>query len=379
MWINPKYAFILWGFMASVLCIACSPRHSENSLQPNNVKGETRTMDFEKFKDTPHIGSSQKSLHPGSVKWPTLNGNPPIVIAHRGASGYLPEHTLAAYDLAIDLGADYIEPDLVITKDGQLVARHDRYLSSTTNIGDHGEFADRKTVKEGREEADWFVEDFTLAELKTLRAVQPREGRSPEFDGQFEIPTFEEILQLAQHRSLSAGRRIGVYPETKHPAALEALGLSFDDELLRLLDAYGFQNADDPVFIQSFEADNLKRLRVKTNLRQIFLTENEPDIAMDEIRRFADGIGPYKKLLIDEAGGDSGFVGRAHRADLMVHPWTFRDDDVWPLFDGDTRAEIEMFMRLGIDGLFSDFANTPVSVRAVLHKKLFYSDGEKSR
>ncbi len=308
--------------------------------------------------------------HIETKSWPTLDGKPPIIIAHRGASGYLPEHTLAAYDLAIDLGADYIEPDLVITKDGVLIARHDRYLSTTTNVADHPEYAARKTEKPGHDGAEWFVEDFTLAELKKLRAVQPRKDRSPEWDGIFEIPTFEEILQLAQSRSADTGRRIGVYPETKHPAALEALGLFFDEELLRLLKMYGYDKASDPVFIQSFEIENLKRLRDQTTVRLIFLTERLPNVSFNEIASFADGVGPYKKLLLDESKRDTGFINNAHNAGLEVHPWTFRDDDVLPEFDGDIRGEMKIFFELGIDGMFSDFSDTAVSVRAVTARRL---------
>ncbi|MEL6688485.1 MAG: glycerophosphodiester phosphodiesterase family protein, partial [Pseudomonadota bacterium] len=181
-------------------------------------------------------------------QWNTLDGSAPLIIAHRGASGYLPEHTLAAYDLGIDMGADFIEADLVITKDGVLVARHDRYLSDSTNVADHPEFAGRKVVKPGHDGADWFVEDFTLAEIKTLRAKQVKAGRPTEFDGLYEIPTFDEVLALVVRRSEETGRRIGIYPETKQPAALETLGLSFDTALLDSLAQYRFDSADDPVF-----------------------------------------------------------------------------------------------------------------------------------
>jgi len=322
-------------------------------------------MDFDQFKS---LEQNKTGVEMG--RWPTLDGRQPLVLAHRGASGYLPEHTLAAYDLAIDLGADYIEPDLVITKDGVLVARHDRYLSSTTDVALHAEFLSRKTEKPGHEGADWFVEDFTLAELKTLRAVQPRKDRSAHWNGKFEVPTFEEILKLAQARSLEIGRRVGVYPETKHPKALEALGLSFDDELLRLLNEYGYSGKNDPVFIQSFEDENLRRLRSRTTIKFIYLTLEDPALSMGDIATFADGVGPYKKLLINKMGEDSGFLARAHEAGLAVPPWTFRDDDVLALFNGNTREEIEFFMRLGVDGLFSDFADTPVSVRVVLQRSL---------
>ena len=174
------------------------------------------------------------------VTWTTRSGERPIIIAHRGASGVLPEHTLAAYERAIEQGADFIEPDLVITRDRHLVARHDRYLSTTTNVSDLSEFAARKTVKPGRDAADWYVEDFTLAELKTLRARQPRAGRSKAYDDQYEIPTFGEVLELVAGRSEALGRPIGVYPEAKQPGALNALGYSHDADLLAALRKYGF-------------------------------------------------------------------------------------------------------------------------------------------
>lgn len=294
--------------------------------------------------------------------WKTLSGEAPLVIAHRGASGVLPEHTLAAYDRAIEMGANFIEPDLVITKDGVLVARHDRYLSGSTDVADRPEFADRKVTKPDHAGADWFVEDLTLAEIKTLRAKQPRAGRPTEFDGQFEVPTFDEVLELITRRSDETGRRIGVYPETKHPAALAALGLEHDAAMLASLKARGFDGADDPVFIQSFELDNLKRLNELTDIRLVFLTENRPAIALSELAKNVDGIGPYKKLLINEAGEDTGFVKAVHKAGLVVHPWTFRDDALDPAFPN-IDAEIKAYYALGIDGIFSDFPDTALLAR----------------
>ncbi len=300
-----------------------------------------------------------------ALSWHTLNGEPPIIIAHRGASGYLPEHTLAAYALAIDMGADFIEPDLVITKDGELVVRHDRYLSDSTNVADHPQFADRKRVKVGHEGADWFVEDFTLAEIKTLRTKQVKAGRPTDFDGLYAIPTFDEVLELVTQRSEETGRRIGIYPETKQPAALEALGLSYDTALLDSLTKFGFDGDDDPVFIQSFEMENLRRLSQKTNIRLIYLFGQPLSLSLEEIARFADGIGPYKLLLIDDLGVPTGLVKEAHELDLPVHTWTFREDDVAPQFQGIAKDELIHFMDLGVDGLFSDFPDTAVKARGV--------------
>ncbi len=290
----------------------------------------------------------------------TLSGDKPLIIAHRGASGLRPEHTLAAYQLAIDMGADYIEPDLVITQDGHLVARHDRYLSTTTNVSDLPEFADRKTEKPGHKGADWFVEDFTLAELKTLKARQPREGRLKRFDDNYDIPTFDEVLALAQEMSEQRGRRIGVYPETKHPTALEALGLSFDDALLSSLENHGYGTGNDPVFIQSFETGNLKRLKEKTSVRLVFLTEDVPTMSFEDIAKFASGVGPYKILLSDDELNSTGFIEKAHAAGLEVHPWTFRDDQPDARFPNKIK-EARHYFDLGIDGGFFDFPDTGIA------------------
>ncbi len=292
--------------------------------------------------------------------WNSLSGKAPLVIAHRGASGVLPEHTLAAYERAIDMGADFIEPDLVITKDGYLVARHDRYLSGSTNVSDRPEFADRKVEKAGHDGADWFVEDFTLAEIKSLKARQPRAGRSTAYDYLYDIPTFDEVLNLIQTRSKESGRKIGVYPETKHPKALGDLGLSHDAPLLASLKKYGFAGETDPVFIQSFELENLRRLDSLTSIRLIFLTDKDPDF--DLIAKTVDGVGPHKKLLIDGDGNPTGFIQAAHRVGLEVHPWTFRDDDKNPAFE-DIDAELKAYYGLGVDGVFSDFPDTARNVR----------------
>ncbi len=291
--------------------------------------------------------------------WNTLSGEPPLIIAHRGASGVLPEHTLAAYDRAIEMGADYIEPDLVITKDGHLVARHDRYLSSTTNISDRPEFADRKRSDPTHEGEDWFVEDFTLVEIKTLKARQPRAGRSKDFDDQYDVPTFEEVLQLVADRNTD-DRQIGIYPETKQPTAFARTGLSHDAPLLRQLAQYGYDSADAPIFIQSFEMENLERLNALTDLKLIFLTETTPDF--ERVSKTVDGIGPYKELLLDASGADTGFVAAAHAAGLAVHPWTFRDDQLDPKF-GDIDTEMKAYYALGVDGVFSDFPDTALRAR----------------
>lgn len=292
--------------------------------------------------------------------WKTLSGEPPIVIAHRGASGVLPEHTIAAYQRAIDIGADYIEPDLVITKDGHLVARHDRYLSGSTDVSDRSEFADRKRPDPNHAGEDWFVEDFTLAEIKTLRARQPRPGRSQAYDGKYEIPTFEEVVQLAKIASKSSGRPIGLYPETKHPSVFAAVGLRHDESMLDTLSAFGYKTASAPVFIQSFELENLERLNALTDIRLVFLTDKYPDFSA--IAKFVDGVGPYKELVIDSEASATGFVDAAHAAGLAVHPWTFRDDQSNEAFP-DIDAELKAYYALGVDGVFSDFPDTALRAR----------------
>ncbi len=319
----------------------------------------------------------------------TLSGEPPIVIAHRGASGNVVEHTLEAYQRGIDYGADFIEPDLVLTKDGVLVARHENEISGTTNVADKPEFADRKTTKfiDGRDHAGWFTEDFTLAELKTLRAKERLPDVRPEnmqYDGKFEIPTFDEILQLLKAHETRTGERVGVYPETKHPSYFAAIGLVHEKPMLELLTKYGFDGADDPVFIQSFEASNLRALNAKTDIRLVQLVADEggpfdlPDVlyadmltaaGLAEMAKYADGIGPSKNMVIPRnADGrlsePTGLVAAAHKARLVVHPWTFRIENAFlpaDFHDGDTasangdmKAEIQAYLATGIDGIFSD-------------------------
>lgn len=285
----------------------------------------------------------------------------PIVIAHRGASGVLPEHTLEAYEKAIDLGADFIEPDLVITADGVLVARHDRWLSDSTDVADRPEFAARKIAKPGRAAPDWYVEDFTFAELRTLRARQVFPGRSKDDDGRFLIPRLEEILELARDA------RVGVYPEAKEPAALALLGHDFTAPLLNALGQYGFGPGGLPVFIQSFDADFLRGLRNRTRIPLIMLIDAEngaESVTLEQAAVFADGVGPYKAMLIDPQGQDTAYVKRAHKLGLIVHPYTFRDDWVGAGF-ADIRAELQAFLALGVDGLFTDFVDTAIAVRGV--------------
>ncbi len=336
-------------------------------------------------------GCGVQAGQPGeaSMTQKTLTGAAPVIIAHRGASGERPEHTLAAYRLAIEQGTDFIEPDLVLTKDGILVARHENAIGDTTNVADSPEFAARRTTKiiDGEEITDWFTEDFTLAELKTLRARE----RLPElrrantrYDGLYDVPTFEEVLQLLDAHEARTGQRIGVYPETKHPGYFKALGLSHDEPLLTLLEQYGYHGKADPVFIQSFEVGNLKTLAKKTDVRLVQLVASEGGPAdregqtyaamlttdgLQDIASYAAGLGPSKDLVIarnflGRLGSPTGLVEAAHRAGLLVHPWTFRAENhflptnfksgIDPRDTGDLAGEIAAFLAAGVDGLFSD-------------------------
>jgi glycerophosphoryl diester phosphodiesterase len=297
--------------------------------------------------------------------WTTLDGRPPLVIAHRGASGDRPEHTLEAYTLAIEQGADVIEPDLVMTADGVLVARHDRYLSTTTDVADRAEFAARRRVDGERD--DWWVEDFTFAELRTLRARQPWPGRGQGFNDQFLIPTFEEILDLA------AEHGVRTEPEVKTPGYFVSVGLDPLPELVRILREHGLDGEDAPTAIQCFEPDFLARLNgaVDTPLLMLVFPMREldpaadplqPTVALGDMAAFADGVGPAKGLVITPAGEDTGLVARAHALGLTVHPWTFRDDQ--PVAAGvGIEAELDRIYRLGVDGVFTDFPATAVRVR----------------
>ena len=327
----------------------------------------------------------------------------PIVIGHRGSPAYRPEHTIASYTLAIEMGADYIEPDLVFTKDGQLVARHEPDIGATTNVADHPEFASRQTTRtiDGVIFANtWFTFDFTLAELKTLRAKERLPLVRPQntaLDGLFEVPTFQEVIDLAKAKG------VGIYPETKHPTFFQSLGFSFDAPLLDTLRRNGLDRPGAKVFIQSFEVGNLQRLRRETPLPLIqlidvagapadFVASGDPRTYDDlvtpqglaEISTYADGIGPDKSRIV--AGNSAGkplgqpttLVRDAHRVGLLLHPFTFRPENDFLAADfrvgnpsspeylharGDQPAELALYYELGVDGLFADNADTAVAVR----------------
>jgi glycerophosphoryl diester phosphodiesterase len=328
----------------------------------------------------------------------------PIVIGHRGAAGYRPEHTLAGYALAARMGADYVEPDLVSTKDGVLVARHENDISGTTDVADHPEFANRKTTKvvDGATITGWFTEDFTLAELKTLRAKERLPGvrqRNTIYNGRFQIPTFQEIIDLTRKLSKELHRTIGIYPETKHPTYFRKIGLPLEPALIATLDRNHLNNSKAKVFVQSFEVGNLKALDKKLDVPLIqlfdepqlrpadFVDKGDPrtygDLATDaglrDIAKYADGVGPWKNYIVprDAAGrslAPTDFVQRAHQAGLLVHPYTFRNENQFlplelrsnadPNAYGNAIAEYEQFFKLGVDGLFSDNSDTAVEARS---------------
>jgi glycerophosphoryl diester phosphodiesterase len=322
-----------------------------------------------------------------------------IVIAHRGASGERPEHTLAAYDLAIEQGADFIEPDLVPTKDGVLVARHENNITDTTDIADRPEFAARKTTRtiDGSKQTGWFTEDFTLAELKSLRAKERLpmlRGDNRAYDGQYEVPTLAEVIALAKQRSAETGRTIGIYPETKHPTYFASIGLPLEPALLAELRKAGWDRADAPVFIQSFEVENLRTLATQTRVRLIQLMA-EDDAPADgaaqsyatmatpeglrAVASYAYGIGPNKAMVTGSGGKPTPLVADAHAVGLKVHSWTLRAENhflplrhksgIDPRAHGRLADEIAEQLAAGVDGFFIDFPYAGVQARDAITRR----------
>jgi glycerophosphoryl diester phosphodiesterase len=365
----------------------------------------------------------------------TLNGQAPLVIGHRGAAGHLPDHTLEGYLKAIEMGADFIEPDLVATKDGELIARHEPNITGTTDVASRPEFASRKATRkvDGVDETGWFATDFTLAEIKTLRAIQPLSDRSTAYNGLYQIPTLREVLNLAKTEGAKRGKTIGVYPETKHPTYHDDANLKLEDRLLAILTEYGYTKKDSPVIVQSFETANLKYLRTKTQVRLVQLVDGDDydfktgavtfaapfdrpydwtragktelfgsmvtPAGLADIAKYADGVGPWKPYIIPVKGtyGADGkmvdvnkdgavnymdassvdpttLIADAHKVGLTVHTWTFRNEAKRLTADlkGDPKAEYLLFYRAGIDGLFSDFSDTAVAARNDYFKELGY-------
>jgi glycerophosphoryl diester phosphodiesterase len=364
--------------------------------------------------------------HAAAQDKPGAGRERPLVVGHRGASGVLPEHTLEAYRLAIAMGADFIEPDLVATKDGVLVARHEPMLSGTTDVADRPDFAARRRTMhvDGQPVTDWFAGDFSLAEIKTLRARQAMFDRDQSHNGKYAIPTFQEVIDLAKAETARLGRPIGVYPETKHPLFHAAIGLALEDRLLAALAGAGWSDRAAPVIVQSFETANLKYLRGRTGVRLVQLVDGDGvdkdgnvtlappserpydfvvtgdartfrDLltkeGLAEIRTYADGVGPWKPYLLparqldrdndgkpDDLNGDgvlderdrvlmppTRVVADAHAAGLFVHTWTFRSEPkrLASDFKGDPAAEYRAIYALGIDGVFSDHPDAAVKAR----------------
>jgi len=368
----------------------------------------------------------------------TLDGKPPMVAAHRGASGYLPEETLEAYVKAVELGADYIELDLISTKDGVLVARHDPNLGISTDVAKHPEFAARKRTMsvDGEVQTGWFSSDFTLAEIKTLGAISTDAQRPQEFNGKFKVPTFQEVIDLAKRLSKETSRTIGIYPETKNPSHFRLLGLPLEDKMLAALTEAGWNSRSAPVILQSFEPGSLKYMRSKGSaLRMVQLIDGDSvdlktgaitfgvpsdrpydwtlagdkrnfdamvtPAGLAEIKTYADGIGPWKRYIVSVKGklgadgkvvdqnGDgkvndadattlepTKLIADAHAAGLFVHAFTFRNEGrrLSASYSGDPAKEYLQYYALGLDGLFTDFTDTALAARA---EYLRQAKGEK--
>ncbi|MEV4278807.1 glycerophosphodiester phosphodiesterase [Actinoplanes xinjiangensis] len=326
----------------------------------------------------------------------------PLVVGHRGASGYRPEHTLASYELAARLGADYLEPDLVITKDGVLVCRHEPEIGGTTDVAARPEFASRRrtVILDGVSVTGWWTQDFTLAELKTLRATERIPAirqQNTVYDGYFEVPTFQEVLDLRKRLSRELGRDLGVFPETKHPTFFRGIGLELETPLVRALRRNGLDRRGARVFVQSFEAANLRDLadRHRIEVPLVFLSSaagtpfNDPRTYADyltpaglkELSTFVDGIGPEKGQIIPRTadgtlGSPTRLVADAHAAGLKVIPYTFRAENSFLPAElrvgadatayGRSIDEQVTFLRTGIDGLFTDNPDIGVLARSLL-------------
>lgn len=337
-------------------------------------------------------------------RWRSDQPLAPIVIAHRGASGSMPEHTLAAYAISMLQRTDFVEIDLVMTKDGHLIARHDNVLDLTTDVSRRPEFAGRKTTKtvDGVEVTGWFSEDFTVEEIKTLRARERIPDTRPantRFDSQFEIPTLQEIIDLVQAFERLLNRPVGLYIEMKHPTYFERLGLPFEEPLVEILYKNGYEGRSQRVFIQSFEITNLYRLSKMTRFQLVQLLESEgkpydveagggsltyeqmaTSAGLAQIATYAQGVGPEKRFILplDSSGHldpsrVTRFVQDAHAVGLVVHPYTFRSENAFlpmnlrssggPTALGDGVGEMLMFLRAGVDGFFTDHPDQGVAAR----------------
>ncbi|GER13647.1 glycerophosphodiester phosphodiesterase [Variovorax boronicumulans] len=371
---------------------------------------------------------------PAANKLLTLDGNPPLVIAHRGASGYLPEQTLESYARAIELGADVIEMDLVSTKDGVLIARHDPNLAISTDVAKHARFASRKkTIQvDGETQTGWFSNDFTLAEIKTLGGISTDAERPQEFNGKFKVVTFQEIIDFAKAKSKETGRTIAIYPETKNPTYFRDLGMPMEDKVIAAINAAGWNSKTAPIYVQSFEPGSLKYMKSKgLNTRLIQLIDGDgidmktgamtyavpvdrpyewtkagdkrnfdvmvTPAGLAEIKTYADGIGPWKRYIVSVKGtvGADGkvvdvnkdgkindadatstapttLIADAHKAGLFVHPFTFRNESrrLASDYNKDGKNEYAVYYKLGVDGVFTDFTDTALAARAEYLKSI---------
>ena len=362
----------------------------------------------------------------------TLDGKPALVVAHRGAGGYLPEETIDAYVMAIGMGADAIEPDAVSTKDGVLIARHDPNLVYSTDVADHPEFASRKRTMnvDGDVQEGWFASDFTLAEIKTLGGISTDAERPQQYNGRYKIATIEEVIDLIKQ----SGKPISLYVETKNPTFHRQIGLPLEDKLLALLTSAGWTTKSAPVFVQSFEPGSLKYMRSKGSALKMVQLIDADDVdlktgaltyvapfdrpydwtaagdqrlfsamvtpaGLADIKTYADGIGPWKRYIVSikgqvgtdgkvvDANGDGKvnetdattlapgtLVADAHKAGLFVHPFTFRNEQrrLAADYKGDPKREYQQFFALGVDGVFSDFADTALAARTAYLKEAGY-------
>ncbi|MFI9354116.1 glycerophosphodiester phosphodiesterase [Streptomyces lydicus] len=333
----------------------------------------------------------------------------PLIVGHRGASGYRPEHTFGSYQLALDMGADVIEQDLVPTKDGHLVCRHENDITATTDVSAHPEFAARKTTKtvDGVQLTGWFTEDFTLAELKTLRAKERIPGTRQHntlYDGRWQVPTFEEVLQWAEREGRKRGRRVWLHIETKHPTYFRTLGLGLEERVAEALRAHGRHRRNSPNFLQSFEPSSLQRLGKLVDCPKVvllgtlkdrpwdFVASGDPRTVADLVKPeglrwiagFAEGIGPDLTVIIprdkdNKLGTPTSVVEDAHAAGLVLHPYTVRNENTFlpadfrkgtdPTAYGDSLGVFKAYLATGIDGLFSDNCDTALLAAAEFRKR----------
>ncbi len=335
--------------LASLLLAACN--HAAGPLVPAGAPTAPETAQAEA---------------PAAFK--TLDGQPPVIIAHRGASGLYPEHTLKAYQVAIDQGADFIEPDLVMTRDGVLIANHDGYLSDTTDIADHPEFASRKSVRTTLLGArdDWWSDDFTLAELKTLKAVQRVAGRPAQYNDQFTIATFDEIVALVLQNARQ-GKKVGLHIEAKWPSHFSSVGLDMVDPILDTIDRAGLKEAGIPLFIQCFEPPFLQQVAARSDIPLVQNLIGPPyaeklglDMQLEDIP--TAGIGANKSLILTPQGGHTDYVDRAHALGKFVHVYTVRDDQPADGF-ASAEQELQVLIEAGVDGIWTDYPATALAVR----------------